>query len=154
MCHIYVVTIECKGLAHSHPSSCQQSDQGLEGQHAIAFSQARRGGDQRSHFIIRVKVRSSATSLPRQQIGWRHFGRRIDCVQVRSEATHNRKPFCQPVSMSVNRQSRPGEHRGDAQMLFSAFFSVTDELHEQSLSSTQLESERTADSEVIEESLS
>lgn len=39
-------------------------------------------------------------------------------------------------------------------MLFSAFFSVTDELHEQSLGSTQLKSERTADSEVIEESLS
>jgi hypothetical protein len=38
-------------------------------------------------------------------------------------------------------------------MLLSLFFSVADELREQSCGPTQLESERTADSEVIEEGL-
>ena len=80
--------------------------------------------------------------------------RRIDRVQVRSEATHERKPFCQPVSMRVNRQGRPSEHGGDAEMLLPPLLGVSDELREQSRGPAQLEPERAADSEVIEESLS
>ena len=51
--------------------------------------------------------------------------------------------------VSVSRQGRPSEHRGGEQMLLSAFFGVINELQEQSLGSTQLESERATDSQVI-----
>jgi hypothetical protein len=56
--------------------------------------------------------------------------------------------------MRVNRQGRPSEHGGDAEMLLPPLLGISNELGEQSRGSAQLEPERTADSEVIEESLS
>lgn len=75
------------------------------------------------------------------------------CAVLR-EAAYDREPLGQPILMSVCRQGRPREHGGGQKVPLSALFGEINELQEQSLCPTQLESERTTDRQVIHERVS